>query len=105
MNRFSGILSAYGLSLADVVHEEQEPINLELTSLNMDKFILNRIEYLQEKCKEYLIERENFAEYCIELEVFLNLRYDGTDTKLMCLAKKSLTDLTYLDFERSFVER
>lgn len=24
-NRFAGILSAYGMALADVVHEEQEP--------------------------------------------------------------------------------
>ena len=107
MNRFSGILSAYGLSLADVVHEELEPINLELNELNMQNFILKRAQVLKINCKNYLKEKENFSDDCIELEVFLNLRYSGTDTKLMCLPKlkKDSQDVSYLDYEKSFIER
>ncbi len=34
IHRYAGILSAYGLALADVVHEAQEPANKEFEKSN-----------------------------------------------------------------------
>ena len=39
-NRFGGILSAYGLALADVVHEAQEPCAREYNKGNRLMFLL-----------------------------------------------------------------
>lgn len=83
VNKYSGILSAYGLSLADVVHEEQEPCNLELTQSNIDNYILKRITNLKQICSDYLVNREKFPLESVKCEVYLNLRFEGTDTGII----------------------
>ena len=106
ISKYSGILSAYGLSLADVVHEEQEPCNLDLNESNMDSYISKRIQALKLKATRHLIVKENFGEQNIKTIIFLNLRYHGTDCGIMCLAKESLGfQLTAADFEKSFIEK
>lgn len=75
INRFSGILSAYGLSLADVVHEKQEPCNLELSQKYMDDYVLDRIDVLKQECVDYLIQKEHFNKDQIDIEIYLNLRF------------------------------
>ncbi len=40
IHRYAGILSAYGLALADVVHEAQEPANREFEISNQTFFFV-----------------------------------------------------------------
>jgi 5-oxoprolinase (ATP-hydrolysing) len=108
VNRFSGILSAYGLSLADVVVEKQEPCNLDLNRENMRGYIENRVKVLREECVKHLIKKENFDQDSIETEVYLNLRYYGTDTGIMCSLegiKAEIEQLDHTDFEAVFVNK
>ncbi|KAI8816179.1 Hydantoinase B/oxoprolinase-domain-containing protein [Fimicolochytrium jonesii] len=81
IHKHSSILSAYGLSLADVVHEEQEP---SAHTLGEDALptIRDRVQHLQTACTTYL-QNEGFDHTAIELEVYLNLRYQGTDHAMM----------------------
>ncbi len=102
VNRFSGILSALGLSIADIVTEKQEPCNLPLTQISLDTYVYERVDCLKEICIEHLKTKENFTNDSIEIEIFLNLRYLGTDTGIMCRVLKSyskVTELTCADYE------
>ncbi|RNA32525.1 5-oxoprolinase [Brachionus plicatilis] len=108
VNRFSGILSAFGLSLADVVVEKQEPFNIFLNELNMNNLVIDQIKALQVQCIKDLVEKENFTTDSIEIEYYLNLRYHGTDTGIMCsphVYRSSPNDLKHTDFLTSFLER
>lgn len=81
IHRFAGILSAYGLGLADVVQEIQEPASC---TLNEDSFshIERRLAALSRQAAEKL-RRQGFAEEQITVQLYLNLRYQGTDTSRM----------------------
>ncbi len=81
IHRFSGILSAYGIGLADAVVEKQEPAALVLTTGAMTQ-ITRRLDQLQQSAEAEL------SAQCIRREKiisrrYLNLRYRGTDTALM----------------------
>ncbi|KAG0179024.1 hypothetical protein DFQ28_003589 [Apophysomyces sp. BC1034] len=92
--RHSSILSAFGLSLADVVHETQEP-SAEILSAQSLPNIQKRVAALVKDCAEEL-GRQGYAD--IQTEVYLNLRYEGTDCALMTLQP----DASW-DFEKEFV--
>ncbi|KAI4795937.1 hypothetical protein KUCAC02_029552, partial [Chaenocephalus aceratus] len=81
---YSGVLSAYGLALADVVEEEQEPCSLQYEQQAF-RDLNRRVEQLSERCRETLCAR-GFSSSQISLEVFLHLRYKGTDCALMVTA-------------------
>lgn len=83
VHRYSSILSAYGMALADVVHEAQEPASGALTASAME-IINGRIEILKAKVTEALTA-DGIEETRIQYEVYLNLRYQGTDNTLMVL--------------------
>lgn len=103
INKYSGILSAYGLSLADVVHEEQEPCNLQLNEINMNTYITKRILHLKSLCTQYLIKNEKFTLDKIQNEVYLNLRFEGTDTGIMTRSNDNkILNSDY--FERKFID-
>lgn len=80
--RHSSILSAFGLALADVVHEVQEPC-AERLNQNISR-IQERVAILENECKQEL-GKQGFREKDITTETYLNLRYDGTDCALMTL--------------------
>lgn len=79
--RFSSILSAYGMSLADVVSEVQRPAALtlgpEIASHLEDQFAL-----LEGQGAENL-SKQGFDESSIYSERYLNCRYKGSSTQLM----------------------
>ncbi|KAK4433785.1 5-oxoprolinase [Sesamum alatum] len=81
IHRFCGILSAYGMGMADVVEEEQEPYSAVygpesvLEASNREATLLRRV-------KEKLLV-QGFKEENITTETYLNLRYEGTDTAIM----------------------
>jgi 5-oxoprolinase (ATP-hydrolysing) len=94
LHRHASVLSAYGLSLADVVHEEREPFSAPLD----DKILLElkkRAEQLINRSEEALKVR-GFIQEQIEHELFLNLRYQGTDTSMM-------TTSTNWEFKEQFI--
>ncbi|KAI6647152.1 5-oxoprolinase-like isoform X2 [Oopsacas minuta] len=82
VHKYSGILSAYGIALADVVEDEQEPCNLAYNEANF-KYIDERIGKLTYICVEKL-EKKGFTKSNLEITSFLHLRYAGTDHALMC---------------------
>ncbi len=85
IHRFSGILSAYGMGLADIVVEKQEPAALVLTEDKKDnglKNLLINLENLAADAKTELLAQGYKTEQ-IEIKRYLNLRYQGTDTALM----------------------
>jgi 5-oxoprolinase (ATP-hydrolysing) len=84
ISRFAGVLSAYGMGLADVVVEKEEPVNDE-SSLE------SRLETLANKAAAELKLKGDFS---IEVQRFLNMRYEGSDTTLMIreLKEESFSD-------------
>lgn len=127
--RYSGILSAYGIALADVVHEAQEPAACEYnqgflsTSSKIFRTCCNkliatsssetipkldlRLENLIVKCKEEL-RHQGFSDDLISVEPFLNLRYDRTNCALMCSGSESPVGpktSRYGDFLDAFTKR
>lgn len=82
IHKYAGILSAYGMALADVIHEEQKPCALEYSVENLAK--LNRnLDELADTCVRQL-KAQGFHEDKIRTERFLHMRYQGTDCALMC---------------------
>ncbi|KMP11656.1 5-oxoprolinase [Candidatus Nitromaritima sp. SCGC AAA799-C22] len=81
IHRFAGILSAYGMGLADVVRETQEPASAVLGPGSMDALAL-RLDKLSDPA---IREMKSTGYARIEVRRFLNLRYEGTDTALMIL--------------------
>lgn len=99
-----GILSAYGMALADVVHESQEPSAKTYSSENFSYFDA-RLSDLADQCREEL-RNQGFSNDHIFLEPYLHMRYDGTDCALMCSpANSSGNSPKYGDFLKTFVER
>ncbi|GAB1602003.1 5-oxoprolinase-like [Argonauta hians] len=106
IHRFSAILSAYGMALADVVHEEQVPcaVSYETDSIaSIDQQILTLID----NCKEALM-KQGFAEKQISTQPFLHLRYEDTDCALMCSTEEFSAHpgtSQYGDFKQAFLTR
>ncbi|CAG8509217.1 4459_t:CDS:10, partial [Scutellospora calospora] len=90
IHRYSSILSAYGLALADVVHEIQEPCS-KIYSDDSLPYLMEKIHALCEACTKEL-KSQGFDESCIQHEIFLNLRYEGTDFAFMTLKPKDSWD-------------
>ncbi|KAM7273178.1 hypothetical protein ACFE04_027842 [Oxalis oulophora] len=85
IHRFCGILSAYGMGLADVVEEAQEPYsavyNTEsiLEASHREALLVNQV--------KQKLQEQGFKN--ITTDTFLNLRYEGTDTAIM--VKRQIT--------------
>ncbi|CAD7012331.1 unnamed protein product [Ceratitis capitata] len=106
VHKYAGILSAYGMALADVVQEAQEPCGLPFTVENA-AFFKTRLDALAAQCTTSL-QTQGFQK--IELEPFLHLRYDGTDCALMCspagtASKADILHASYGDFVATFLQR
>ncbi|KIK64089.1 hypothetical protein GYMLUDRAFT_40325 [Collybiopsis luxurians FD-317 M1] len=86
--RFSSILSAYGMALADVVVEAQEPSSLVLnTRLDADNTasfsdLRARADTLIQRAVDALVE-QGFSDNQITTELSYNCRFQGTSTTLM----------------------
>lgn len=93
IHRHAGILSAYGMGLADVVVDRQKPSSAiyshspqTLEQLEAD---LDRLR--KETCQELL--DQGFDDQSVVSTVYLDLRYDGTDTAMM-IARPADNDFT-----------
>jgi len=102
IHRYGGILSAYGLSMADAVQEERVPAagvyaysDDDVRSSRMEdpskEVREERLAFLTEKAKGALVE-QGYAEEDVVVERYVNLRYQGTDNAVM-IQEPTTTDL------------
>ncbi|XP_050304540.1 5-oxoprolinase [Anthonomus grandis grandis] len=106
VHKYAGILSAYGMALADVVQEAQESCAKIYDPTNFAYFD-SRLEALKRQCKEEL-ENHGFSDKDIVFEPYLHMRYDGTDCALMCNPSSTKSESLHPkegDFMKSFIER
>lgn len=100
IHRYGGVLSAYGLSMADAVQESQEPTaqvyNEESAEFLED--MKNRLEMLAIKATEKL-KAQGYDRELVIVEKYLNMRYDGTDNAIMICES---SDMTYSE---SFIQQ
>jgi len=87
VHRYGGVLSAYGLSMADAVQEQQEPAaevyETANGEINTDTTMRDaRIQELANKAKQALVDQGYDADDIL-IEKFLNIRYEGTDNAIM----------------------
>jgi 5-oxoprolinase (ATP-hydrolysing) len=107
IHKFSGILSAYGMALADVVHEETIPCSFQYSNQFFAE-IDRRINILIKKCTTEL-KKQGFQENDIDAQIYLNMRYDKTDfavmTKTETIKKSSITFCTEENFKEAFLKQ
>jgi 5-oxoprolinase (ATP-hydrolysing) len=96
IHKYSSILSAYGMALAEVVQESLEPSSEVLTAESLPR-LRERLDAMKSKVKDELLD-QGFTEKNLRFEPYLNLRYSGTDTSLMIMEPNSK------DFEEGFLE-
>ncbi|KAI0781657.1 5-oxoprolinase [Irpex lacteus] len=99
IHRYSSILSAYGLALADRAFELQEPSSTFYTPDNR-KILKSRLDKLDKEVREEL-RRQGFDGEHVTTERLLNMRFEGTDTALMVLPSEQDGD-GQEDFEAAF---
>ncbi|CAL5874894.1 uncharacterized protein PFLUO_LOCUS9196 [Penicillium psychrofluorescens] len=84
IHRYSSVLSAYGMALADVVDENQEPESK--TWVEDDQAVRQelrrKMEDLKQRSKQRL-QDQGFDNESIAFEEYLNMRYRGTESSLM----------------------
>ena len=97
IHRFSGILSAYGMGLADIVHEKQEPCALTYDPSTLSA-LQERVQALAGEATAVLVG-QGFRAEDVEVIAYLNLRYDGTDTAIMTRSDSNS------DYDRIFERR
>ena len=73
VHKYSSILSAYGIALADVVEEKQEPSSKTYSSETKSHFE-ERLDALAAEAEEALAV-QGIDEASIQTEQFLNMRY------------------------------
>ncbi|KAK7941231.1 uncharacterized protein PG986_013618 [Apiospora aurea] len=100
VHRYSSVLSAYGMALADVVDERQEP---ESKVWKEDKSVIDelktKVEKLKDKSRQALVD-QGFSDSEVVFEEYLNMRYRGTESALMIIKP---TDKDW-DFGEAFVK-
>lgn len=87
VHKYSSVLSAYGMALADVVHEVQEPSSA-IFSENEKPALVKRLQDLSERASAELRE-QGFSDDEITHERYLNMRYEGTESALMVVEPES----------------
>ena len=114
VHRYGGILSAYGLSMADAVVEDQEPAKEIYAIANVEGggFYEDqdpsastreaRLEQLSAKARSTLIQ-QGYPDESIVIEKYLNMRYQGTDNAIM-IKERNITDAK-LPYAITFIEQ
>ncbi|KAF4806266.1 hypotheticall protein [Colletotrichum siamense] len=97
VHKYSSILSAYGMALAEVVQEAQEPSSEMLSDESLPR-LNERIDYLKTKATDGLLS-QGIKDASIQHEPYLNLRYNGTDTNFMILQPEDGDWLSALERE------
>lgn len=85
IHKYSSILSAYGMALADVVQECQRP-HSQTYSFDAQETYRHIFQDLRSQV-EMGIKEQGIEKSKIEFEHYLNMRYHGTETSMMILSK------------------
>ncbi|GAB1313847.1 hypothetical protein MFIFM68171_04057 [Madurella fahalii] len=102
VHRYSSVLSAYGMALADVVDERQEPDSTVWSdAAEVVDQLKNKMESLKDKSRQALRD-QGFEDSEIVFEEYLNMRYRGTESALMII-RPSEGERDW-DFGTAFVE-
>jgi len=113
VHRYASILSAYGIGLADVVDDTQEPCALVITldgnllaagperKPTEEASIHADLDRLEARSRETLLA-QGFSQEDMKFEYFLNMRYVGTDTALMSRTERKQCSLA--EFVKYFEE-
>lgn len=82
IHKYSSVLSAYGLALAEVVKESQEPVSADFVASqsSLEKRFGDMTESALAEMKT-----QGFSAEQVRHELYLNMRYEGSDTSLMIL--------------------
>lgn len=89
IHNYSSILSAYGLALSAIVKESQEPVSAEFQTSQSD--LREQFARMMSSASVDLMD-QGFGEGQIKHELYLNMRYDGSDTALMILKPEDSWD-------------
>lgn len=89
IHKYSSVLSAYGLALAEVVKESQEPVSTDYIS--SQESLRQRFGDITARSASELAD-EGFPADQIRHEKYLNMRYEGSDTSLMILQPEGSSD-------------
>ncbi|KFY84215.1 hypothetical protein V500_09499 [Pseudogymnoascus sp. VKM F-4518 (FW-2643)] len=81
IHKYSSVLSAYGMALADVVQEERSPSSLIYADDTKARY-LSELDKLEEKAVRALLEQK-IEQRNVKSERYLNMRFQGSDTALM----------------------
>ncbi|KAL8671038.1 MAG: hypothetical protein Q9168_004451 [Polycauliona sp. 1 TL-2023] len=110
VHRYSSVLSAYGMALADVVDESQVPDSkVWADDGDVVKDLKKTMNDLKEKSTAKLKD-QGFADDSIVFEEYLNMRYRGTESALMVVRpsdEEAKMDFTGNDwaFGKAFVKQ
>lgn len=81
IHKYSSLLSAYGIFLADIVIEKQSPASFIFQESNyshIDQKIDSLVKQAYADCDD-----QGLADFGTKVEVYLNMRYVGSDTNLL----------------------
>lgn len=92
IHKYSSVLSAYGMALADVVHEDRSPCALIFSEDQLSVFA-GELDKLEAKTVEALL-KQRIAKSRITSERYLNMRFHGSDTPLMI---QEMPGVSFLD--------
>lgn len=95
IHKYSSVLSAYGIGLADVVHEEQLPCSKTFDP-STSSILTTDLNGLEEKARDNLLS--GGFRGVTECQRFLSMRYDGSDTSIMTSADPDT------DIRKSFID-
>lgn len=107
IHKYSSILSAYGIGLADVVHEEERPCSKTYDDEHIPT-IISDLDSLSQELQEHSSMRTFNT---VDAHRFFNMRYDGSDTAIMIAledgvdAKKAFVDAHHQQFGFTPVNR
>ncbi|KAL4875815.1 Hydantoinase B/oxoprolinase-domain-containing protein [Aspergillus karnatakaensis] len=102
LHKYSSVLSAYGMALADTTQEERKPSS-EILSTPTQPHIQQEFDELNVKATRSIRETDTTCKF-IESSYFLNLRYEGSDTSLMIEKPKESWDFATRFIHQHFQE-
>lgn len=99
LHRYSSILSAYGMALADIVSEVQAPLACHFNGETLPE-IKKIAESLRAKAESELRDQGISEDDDKEFELYLHMHYEGSDTLIMIPQPED-----QWNFDEKFIER
>lgn len=101
VHRFSGVLSAYGLGLADIIEETHQPANITISE---DPLVISEVNSVLTLLTSSLLSKLAFhSASTIIYTNYLHLRFSGSDTCIPVVFTDNLNESTKL-FENAYLQ-